>query len=241
MKTYFSKLAFTATLAVAITLTLSCSGGDDGGNEPSSGSGTAISSSSDGGGGSGLTGTSGTFTDSRDGKVYKSVKIGTQTWMAQNLDYNASGSKCQENSDANCTKYGRLYDWATAKTACPTGWHIPSDAEWGALMQFVNPKCSPTYDDCADAGKLLKATSGWNDYRGQSGNGTDDYGFSALPGGCISGVHFDDVGNFGHWWSATEYNADKAYSWLVSYSYEDLRRNRLDKSSLRSVRCLQDN
>jgi uncharacterized protein (TIGR02145 family) len=121
----------------------------------------------------------GTFKDSRDGKTYKTVKIGNQTWMAENLNYNAKGSKCYgeggkvyyelkgENSEktlsnneiqANCTKYGRLYDWETAKTVCPAGWHLPSRAEWNLL---------------GDNAKKLKATTGWYG----DGSGTDDYGF----------------------------------------------------------------
>jgi hypothetical protein len=70
------------------------------------------------------------FADARDGKKYGAVEIGIQTWMAENLNYNASGSKCSGNSESNCQKYGRLYNWSTARNACPKGWHLPSDAEW---------------------------------------------------------------------------------------------------------------
>jgi len=119
------------------------------------------------------------FCDTRDSKVYKFVKIGTQTWMAENLDYNASGSKCYNNSTSNCTTYGRLYDWATARNACPDGWHLPSNVDWNVLMKFVNPSCSDN-SSCAGAGTKLKAKSGWNSYSGVPA-GMDNYGF--LGGG----------------------------------------------------------
>jgi len=117
-----------------------------------------------------------TFADARDGKKYKSVKIGTQTWMAENLNYEVKGffvkgvNKCYENKESNCDKYGRLYDWNTAKTACPKGWHLPSKEEWETLTAAIGGEKTE--------GKHLKAKSGWN----KDGNGLDSYGFSALPG-----------------------------------------------------------
>jgi len=117
-----------------------------------------------------------TFTDPRDGKQYKIVTIGDQTWMAENLNYNASGGKCggNDNNDKklynentiNCDKYGRLYNWETSRKVCPYGWHLPSRGEWKALMNFAGGE--------KIAGKKLKAKSGWN-YTddGKSGNGTE--------------------------------------------------------------------
>ncbi|MDR2581883.1 MAG: hypothetical protein LBC75_00200 [Fibromonadaceae bacterium] len=75
--------------------------------------------------------------DSRDGKTYKVVKIGSQTWMAENLNYDAKDSKCYGNNEGYCQKYGRLYNWATAKTACPNGWHLPTEADWTQLTKYL--------------------------------------------------------------------------------------------------------
>jgi len=178
----------------------------------------------------------GYLTDSRDGKKYKVVKIGTQTWMAENLNYNASGSKCYDNKESNCQKYGRLYNWNTAKTACPKSWHLPSDAEWNVLMKFVNPSCSDN-SHCAGAGTELKATSGWI----SNGNGTDAYGFSALPGGFgSSDGSFLNVGLRGYWWSASEYSSNFAYHRDMGYDSVDALYYYFYKSCLYSVRCLQD-
>ena len=103
-----------------------------------------------------------TFTDTRNNKTYKAVAIGTQTWMAENLNYDTSDSKCYNNDPANCEIYGRLYNWSTASTVCPTGWHIPSDAEWDVLITAVGGSST--------AGTKLKVASGWSN----NCNGTDD-------------------------------------------------------------------
>src|ERR1035437_3883604 len=157
--------------------------------------------------------TYGTLTDSRDSKSYKTLVIGTQTWMAENLNYAGTGTTvgvCYNSRADSCAKYGRLYTWAEAMAGstsssaspsgvqgvCPTGWHVPSDAEWTTMQTVVDP--TNTTD-----GTKLKSTSGWN----SSGNGTDTYGFRALPGGGIVGGASDMVGSYGGWWSATEYDA----------------------------------
>ncbi|MDR2583088.1 MAG: fibrobacter succinogenes major paralogous domain-containing protein [Fibromonadaceae bacterium] len=192
------------------------------------------------------------------GETYETVVIGSQTWMARNLNYDVSGSKCYNNDPANCAKYGRLYDWATAmgisssynnssynpsastkyKGICPSGWHIPNNAEWDKLVRYVDGTSgtSSPYDS-PTAGRYLKATSGWN----SNGNGNDKYGFSALPGGYGgSGGFFDFVGRNGYWWTASEYSSDYAYGRSMYYRLEDVDYNDGTKNYMVSVRCLQD-
>jgi len=162
--------------------------------------------------------------------------------MAENLNYDLSGSECYNNNTTNCTKYGRLYNWATAKTACPNGWRLPGATDWNVLMKFINPLCSDN-KDCADAGTKLKATSGWNN---SSENiyiaGTDDYGFSALPGGFLStNGKFFYVGECGYWWSSAEYsNTNDAHGGHMCYNMSSALWGRVDRSYLFSVRCLQN-
>jgi uncharacterized protein (TIGR02145 family) len=187
--------------------------------------------------------------DTRDNKKYKYVKIGTQIWMAENLNYNTSGSKCYDNSNAN-TIYGRLYDWATAmaisttynsasysasakhKGVCPTGWHLPSGGEWTTLTDYVG----------TNAGTKLKANSGWDwdSYNGQSGNGTDAFGFAALPGGFGSGGDFFNDGIFGSWWSIEEDDNYDAFGRYMYFNSKSADIGYYEKSDLFSVRCLRD-
>jgi uncharacterized protein (TIGR02145 family) len=163
------------------------------------------------------------FTDTRDGKKYKYVKIGEQTWMAENLNYATSNSKCYDNKQENCQKYGALYNWNEATKACPTGWHLPTVDEWSGLKANIGYNRS----------KYLKSAKGWNN----NGNGTDDYGFSALPGGGgRSNGSFYDVGSFGYWWGASS-NPYGAYYYRISYD-NDLEG--ISEDGLLSVRCVKD-
>ena len=208
--------------------------------------------------------TYGSLTDSRDGQVYKTVKIGDQVWMAENLnyDYNKGTAKsyCYENNEANCDVTGRLYTWAAAidsialandavdpqicgygKTCtlpavvqgvCPSGWHLPTYDEWQTLFEAVGGSSA--------AGKALKSGSGWY----SNGNGTDTYGFSALPaGGSINSVHFYYAGNYASFWSASQNEGDSGYAYgmYLSYIYEYASMNDIYKNLGYSVRCLQNN
>jgi len=184
-----------------------------------------------------------TITDA-DGTKYKTVKIGRQTWMAENMRKATANSRCYGQGDstlvwvketvmidsqgtmgtvwrekrvmlssaevqANCNKYGRLYTWEDAKTVCPTGWRLPDIEDWDTLLTAVGGE---------ETGKKLKAKSGWTYDHGTAGNGTDDYGFSALPGGVYTASSFFGpeadyaatvflpifrfAGEYGAWWTS---------------------------------------
>lgn len=171
--------------------------------------------------------TYGVFVDPRDGHKYRTVKIGKQTWFAENLAFNAPGSWVYENKPENEAKYGRLYYWETATRACPEGWHLPSDEEWSELERFVGE----------DAGKKLKSTQGWE----YDGNGTDNFGFRALPVGYRdSDGSFFDVGLNGYWWSATVNDASNAWVRDMDYYFAYVRRYDGYKTTGFSLRCLQN-
>ncbi|GBU23390.1 hypothetical protein R80B4_03307 [Fibrobacteres bacterium R8-0-B4] len=154
-------------------------------------------------------------------------------WMTENLNIATADSRCFGNNTANCDKYGRLYTWNAAMTVCPSGWRLPTRQEWQSLVDYAGGDNS--------AGKKLKARNGWNDNNNQSGGGTDDYGFSALPGGRRnSDGTFSDTGRFGYWWTATEYSSDVAYIRYIYYDRNSAGENGSDKSYARSVRCIQD-
>jgi uncharacterized protein (TIGR02145 family) len=180
------------------------------------------------------------FTDSRDGQKYRVVKISSQVWMAENLNYDASGSNCYKDSLSNCKKYGRLYNWATAMKSCPKGWHLPSASDWDILMKYVQTDNGITYTSgskASVAGKYLKATSGW----AKDENGKDKYGFAALPGGNGYSVgSFSSAGSYGFWWSASERGSYGAYYRYMYYNDEGADWSYHDKGYLVSVRCLQD-
>ena len=195
------------------------------------------------------------FCDARDNKVYKYVKIGTQTWMAENLDYETENSYCYNDSASYCSKYGRLYTWAAAmdsvgtwstngkgcgynktcsptypvRGVCPEGWHLPTEAEFETLFTAIGGQ--PT------AGKVLKSTSGWN----SSGNGSDAFAFSALPaGGRDNYGNYYYEGDDAYFWSSTEYDSYLAYIMSLYYNYDDAFLSSNYKDFGFSVRCLQD-
>ncbi|MCL2100387.1 MAG: hypothetical protein FWH22_01585 [Fibromonadales bacterium] len=199
--------------------------------------------------------TYGTLNDTRDGLTYKTVEIGTQIWMAENLNHDADGSRCYgdntgSDSQNRCDTYGRLYNWAMAMNnsasstatpsgvqgVCPQGWHLPSDNEWNVMTAAAGGTGT---GGRIGAGTILKATSGWNTGSGYI-EGKDNHGFSALPGGTRFSGSFSGVGNSGSWWSATQ--SDVSFAWRRSMGYNDSDVDRFshDKSNLFSVRCVRD-
>ena len=173
-------------------------------------------------------GTKGSFSDARDNSSYKYVIIGSQVWMAENLNYETEDSYCYKNSADSCAKYGRLYNGNEAKNACPEGWHLPSKAEFETLIAAVGGGYV--------AGKALKSTSGWAGV-----NGTDSYGFSALPAGGYYYGSFYDVGMDAYFWSATEKDSNNVYYMNLFRDVDDAGLPTYQsEGSARSVRCLKD-
>lgn len=200
----------------------------------------------------------GSFTDERDGQIYKTIEIGTQTWMAENLNFKSEdgygNSYCYDDDLSKCATYGRLYDWLGAlhsidegeevdgenviiQGVCPENWHLPTETEVATLREFVD-------SDKDIDGKLLKALDGW--WNGGTSNGTDEFGFSALPSGIrTKGGDYDELGYSATFWSWEVVKEDSkkkvsAKCWyfentkdygVQSWTYQD---------EGRSVRCVKN-
>jgi uncharacterized protein (TIGR02145 family) len=165
----------------------------------------------------------GTFTDKRDGKTYQTAKIGKQTWMAENLNYQTGNSWCYFDAPEHCEQFGRLYDWNTAKNACPAGWRLPTRQDWKDLSKAIGP---PAY-----AGTRLKS-------KPPKWNGGNESGFTALPGGYRSedGVS-SGLNSWGIWWANTDCGRGTAYFRRMQDSLDE---NCGPNESGLSVRCVQD-
>ncbi len=191
-----------------------------------------------------------------DGNSYATVQIGTQCWTQSNLtvskyrngdnitnitdntqwsqtNTSSTGAWCNYNNDANNgTTYGKLYNWYAVNDSrglCPTGWHVPSDAEWTTLANHLGGS--------SVAGGAMKSTTGWNN----NGNGTNSSGFTALPGGYRdSGGGFNFLGNFGGWWSSSVAVSGSAWYRVLTYDYANADRNYVSHRSGFSVRCARD-
>lgn len=174
----------------------------------------------------------GSITDSRDGKIYKTVKIGTQTWFAENLAFKAdTGCWAYDDVQSNVSTYGYLYRWEAAKNACPAGWHLPTDNEWTILIDLLGGK------DVA-AGKL-KAEYLWREPN--DGNANDSIGFSGLPSGFrnLYGEYYG-MGVDCAWWSITEDKAIYAWARQLNYDVQNVGVVSFRKYGGFSVRCIKD-
>lgn len=212
---------------------------------------------------------SGTFTDSRDGKTYKWVKIGDQVWMAENLAYTGSdiqhitnnddwknntdydGWCYYDNNQDNGNTYGVLYQWEAAKTACPAGWHLPTGDEWRQLQSYLMEN-GYSYDGVIGndgIAKSLATNSGWAISNNQGAVGNSDYpeyqnktGFSALPGGLRHGVSgaFDRLREHSSWWSNSGGYGGSISFFGLSYEFAMPVNGGYPKSFGLSVRCVKD-
>lgn len=167
------------------------------------------------------------ITDSRDGKSYPTVVIGTQTWMAQNLNFSVPGSACYENKKQNCEELGRLYDWNMAKSACPEGWHLPTEEEWDLLEQVAGGD---------SAGYHLKSSSGWEN----QGNGPDSKGFDGIPSGDLNktGLYLRRGVSASYWTASSKFGGG---AWFRSLHFFDTKiiHDNTEKSAGFSVRCVK--
>ncbi|HNW99666.1 MAG TPA: FISUMP domain-containing protein [Bacteroidales bacterium] len=194
----------------------------------------------------------GILTDNRDGQTYKTVTIGKQTWMAENLNYvTAHGSWCYNNDSNNCKIFGRLYNWETAKTGCPSGWHIPTKGEFDSLVSYLGGE--------EIAGAKLKSDSYWatkhDSISGYAHVADCAHGnmekhdsvfinssnFNGLPGGgYYIGNVFDYQGIWACWWSISVYNPYKAYYFNIFDRSTECGLNIAFNTNGFSVRCIKD-
>ena len=162
----------------------------------------------------------GELTDARDGRVYKTVKLGSQEWMAENLNYAAEGSLCYEDDEKNCEKYGRLYNWEIAldtsnrgcgdnfsgcrlrsdfhprEGICPDGWHVPEHAEWDTLFAYAD-----AHGEGESAADALQAY--YRDDYLEKTYSSDRFGFNVVPAGVFNGNEFSGLGTSTEFWTAS--------------------------------------
>ena len=160
-----------------------------------------------------------------------STVIGNLRWMTRNASIpTASGSFCYERKNSNCKKYGRLYDFKTAREVCSDGWRLPTDAEWTAMTEILGQ----------EAGNKLKAKTGWASDDEASGNGTDSIQFRALPSGIVYEGNFMYLGHHAYFWTATERDENTAYYRSLGYDSPEIYRYYNFKAAGYAVRCVQD-
>lgn len=175
-----------------------------------------------------------TFTDPRDGQVYKTVKIGNQVWLAENFRYKCEGSYAYNNDNKNIKEYGRLYTWYSARECAPPGWHLPSREEWNNLQGYVEANAN------AEAGAALKSRTGWEQWKNVPQD-SDEFGFCALPAGYrYSNGDFNNLGKYAIFWTSTMGKDCNAFYRYLRYGNEDFYENRCYTFFAFSVRLLRD-
>lgn len=183
-----------------------------------------------------------TFTDTRDGMEYKTITIGSQVWMAENLAFHTGmGCWAYNNKSDYYKKYGYLYNWTTAKKACPDGWHLPTDREWVELELFLGMEETEKFligQRAEGIDSLLKSTEGWD----LGGNGLNQSGFNAQPGGYRDYYdwNYSDAGKVGYWWTSSRYGYEDAWFRSLSYNSDKIFRGKTYKEYGHSVRCVKD-
>lgn len=190
------------------------------------------------------TGSQDEFVDPRDGQSYKTVVIGTQTWFAENLNYESSNSWHYLDDAVNGNIYGRLYTWESALTACPNGWHLASDNEWKVMEMFLgmsqeqaDGNFQRSNEPFTTVGRKLKSISGWF----EDGNGDNSSGFIGLPGGYrASNGGYDFLGKDGSFWTSTDYGNLMSNFRQLHYSEDWVFRSNTYKDTGYSVRCMKD-
>jgi uncharacterized protein (TIGR02145 family) len=188
--------------------------------------------------------TTNSFLDSRDNEIYLSVLIGEQWWMAENLNYNATGSSVYENNSNYGEVYGRLYNWNAAINACPDGWHLPSDNEWKELEIFLGmseQEADDYYNRGTNEGGKLKGigTSYWES---PNYGATNQSNFNALPGGGMDEYNdfFYNIGSHAYFWSSSENGYFYALIRGLGAEYQTVLRDVKSKDNAYSVRCIKD-
>lgn len=203
----------------------------------------------------------GSVTDNRDNQVYQTVRIGSQNWMAENLNYEVENSWCYKDQAEHCTQYGRLYAWIAAmqisqeyernlwngsdveyQGICPAGWHVPSDMEWYSLGAYISQQTGQGLFESGSWSQisyLLRSEQGWD----LDLQGSNLFGFSALPGGIKMGSFFYYSTWLSSWWSSTEKAEQDAYGWTISEDFQAeffYRDSLMGKNGGASVRCIEN-
>ena len=174
-----------------------------------------------------------TFEDARDGNVYEYVQIGNQFWMAENLRFKSENgyNRTYMDEDANIDSMGYYYDWKTASTACPEGWHLPAKTEWDTLV-----KRQGGYKMAAI--KLRSTTSRWGSEISEE---TNQSGFSAKPDGVLRHDNrFAYFNKYAYFWSSTENNDDNAWAVAMDGRQSMVHRIAYRKGNSVPVRCVKD-